>query len=192
MRYLPQSCYIGKIIPKDNFNNFRDDFTNKVERIRYIYQISDKTTNYRQDTETDAIVVINIKLKSDSDITNIAKEINSSIVYNIIYEIEYNNKKKYGFYDKKLFTTDYEDETSFNFIASDVVTLYDSLKKQILGETIQDLSSKDLVEKHIEIEKLQLEIEKLEKKRRSEKQLNKRIEIKAKINRINYQMKEEL
>lgn len=181
MNKLPDSCYIGKIIPKDNFKNYRDEFTNKVERIRYMYQVSSKTSNYEQNNEEDAVVVINLSLKVDSNIENVIKEISNTINYNLLFEIEYNNQKKYGFYDQKLFTTSYNDSTSFDLIANTTIGLYESLKKQIIGNTTKQLSAQELIERQLEVDRITKEIEKLNKEKVKEKQVNKKNKIRKKI-----------
>lgn len=181
MNKLPDSCYVGKIIPKDNFKQYRDEFTSKVERIRFMYNINSQTTNYEQTNDEDAIIVINLSLKDDVDITNVIKEIEQTINYKIIYEVEFNNKKKYGFYDQKLFTTNYDNQITFDLLANDVITLYDNLKKQILGSSRKELSAGELVQRRLEIEQLEKEIDKLTKEKYKEKQVNKKNEIRKQI-----------
>ncbi|MFV0499481.1 MAG: DUF4391 domain-containing protein [Bacilli bacterium] len=181
MNKLPDSCYVGKIIPKDNFKQYRDEFTSKVERIRFMYNINSQTTNYEQTNDEDAIIVINLSLKDDVDITNVIKEIEQTINYKIIYEVEFNNKKKYGFFDQKLFTTSYDTPISFDLLANDVVALYDNIKKQILGSSKKELSVDELVRRQLEIEQLEKEIEKLTKEKSKEKQVNKKNEIRKEI-----------
>lgn len=181
MEKLPDSCYVGKIIPKDNFKQHKDEFTSKIERIKFMYSVSSQTTNYEQDNDGDTIVVINLSLKADVDITSIVKEIEQTINFKIIYEIEFNNKKKYGFYDQKLFTTNCDNPILFDLLANDVVTLYDKLKKQILGSSRKELSAEELVQRRLEIEQLEKEIEKLIKEKVKEKQVNKKNEIRKKI-----------
>ncbi|MFV0499585.1 MAG: DUF4391 domain-containing protein [Bacilli bacterium] len=184
MEKLPDSCYVGKIIPKDNFKQYRDEFTNKVERIRFMYSISGQTTNYEQTDDADTIVVINLSLKEDTGISNIIKEIEQTINFKILYEIEFNNKKKYGFYDQKLFTTSYDSQIIFDLLANDVVTLYENLKKQIIGSSKKELSVDELVKRQLEIEQLEKEIEKLTKEKSKEMQVNKKNEIRKQIKKL--------
>lgn len=188
MNKLPDSCYIGKIIPKDNFKNCKDELTRKIERIRYMYLINDKTSNYNQTEDQNSIVVISLSLKDDVTIENIIKEIEKSINYNIIYEIEYNSQIKYGFYDGKFFTTNYEDEASFNLLANSVEDLHENIKKQILGTLKSSLSSEELVQNNLEIERLIKEIEKLESLRKKEKQMNKKNLLRKEIKILNREL----
>lgn len=190
MNKLPDSCYVGRIIPKDNFKNHKEEFRNKIERIRYMYQISRKTSNYNQMAEQNSIVVINLSLKDDVNIETIVKEIEKSINYNIIYEIEYKSQIKYGFYDSKLFTTNYEDETSFDLLADSVEKLFESLKKQIIGNVTKQLSSQELIEHHLEVDKITNKIERLTKERTKEKQVNKKNELRKEINKLKIELKE--
>lgn len=188
MNKLPDSCLVNKIISKDRFDKNKEEFRDKIERIRYMYMINNKTSNYNQGDDQNAIVVINLSLKDDVNIENIIKEIEKTINYNIIYEIEYKSQIKYGFYDSKLFTTNYDDETSFDLLANSVEELFERIKKQILGTLKSSLSTEELIQNNIEIQRLEKAIEKLDLLRKREKQMNKknilRKEIKSKETKL--------
>lgn len=190
MNKVPESCVVNQIISKDRFGKYKEEFRDKIERIRYMYQIDKNTTNYNQYDDKESIVVIQLTLKEDTDITKIVKTIDNVIPFNIVYEIQYDNKVKYGFYDQQLFTTEYESNISFDLLANNLNELYEKMKKQILGVTQTKLSSEELIEINIEIEQLQDQLTRLEVERRKEKQLNKRIDIKEKMNKLNKRLEE--
>ncbi|MFV0392962.1 MAG: DUF4391 domain-containing protein [Coprobacillaceae bacterium] len=190
MNKLPESCVVNQIISKDRFDKHKDEFRDKIERIRYMYQIDKNTTNYNQYDDNESIVVIQLTLKEDTDITKIVKTIDNAIPFNIVYEIQYDNQVKYGFYDQQLFTTEYQSNISLDLLSNDVNELYEKMKKQILGVTQTKLSSEGLVQINIEIKQLQVQLTRLEVERRKEKQLNKRLEIKEKMKKLNKRLEE--
>ena len=80
-----------------------------------------------------------------------------------------------------------EDSFSFSITGLNLDTVYESLVRQIAGETLakeNDESLKETVERQAAREKLEKEIERLRKKIRNEKQFNRQVELNRQLKEL--------
>lgn len=186
MNNIPKMCYQNKIIPKDRFSKNQKSFTEKVERVKLLYVLNEKTINILQENSTDGIIIIQLSLKQKNIPIDIIKQIENDIKHNIIYRIEFDNEYCYGFYDKKLYTTKWNDDLVINYNKHTIDELYKSICLQILNIESNDYENTILkVERMHEVNK---KIKELENKKNKEKQLDRKLECRNEIKKLKLQL----
>lgn len=190
---LPESTNIKKIIFKNKiFDKYRDElkgkkkekFDREIGRIIIINEISEKTIKLPKTKEISSIFVIKIELKTrdytDSNIVLITKLFGQNILYILNFEDEY----KLAVYKDKLITSPWnkEDQIDLSLQGLDLLSVWENLIIKV-GDI--DLEEGKTLEEQIEIDdrraKLEKEIQRLNSKKRNEKQINKKFEIRDQI-----------
>lgn len=190
---LPESTNIKKIIFKNKiFDKYRDElkgkkkekFDREIGRIIIINEISEKTIKLSKTKEISSIFVIKIELKTrdytDSNIVLITKLFGQNILYILNFEDEY----KLAVYKDKLITSPWnrEDQIDLSLQGLDLLSVWKNLIIKV-GDI--DLEDGKTLEEQIEIDdrrtKLEKEIQRLNGRKRKEKQINKKFEIRDQI-----------
>lgn len=184
MNNLPKISYQNKIISKDKFRKNKQEFTDKVKRVKLLNVLNEQTTNITQEKGTDAIVIIELSLKQKQIPQDVIRQIESDIKANIIFQIEYDGMIKYGFYDKKLYTTNWNEQLKLISNVSTIDQLYKSMCAQIIGKTIEDKSYEQIIEEENFKQSITKEINKLEQQKLNEKQMDRKLVIRNKINEL--------
>lgn len=214
MLNLPKRTLYNKRIPKNKFykvigtdNKLESRFTHEVQNIIWKHKLSKETTNLEATKEVEEIQVFEIFLKEESLSKEVLENIDRVIPYPILYILYYNGKIKLTIaYKEKnkldenrmvihsYYETDWMKEEELDIEILTGLTLkdvYENLIRQLLPiESLKDKDIGDLIELHQTIEKLDREIEVLEKRMYREKQFNKKVEINRELRRMKKELEE--
>lgn len=155
-----------------------------VESIYWRYKVSAETTTLTSSEEHKELQIFEVKFLDNKIDVKVLAQIQKAIPYKILFLV---CEKSY----LALNTTVLKLES--NLVVNDIlevqaksiITLYEKLiEKFITIARKHNESLEDLVARHVQVEKLQKEIEKLERMRDKEKQPNKRIAINEEIARL--------
>lgn len=186
---LPKKCYVNNKIPIEKFSD-KNTLKKYVKKIKLKYVINQATVNIEEKSANENIAIIEVEFKNIKYLESVIKMIDNDINYNIIFEISYNNDICYSFYYKKVFSTRWNEDIDFTVYGNSLTKIYNDIRKIILGYKDSVLSVDEIVEKQIEIDSILKDIEKLENKRISEKQLNKKNEIRKEIKNLKVKLGE--
>ena len=191
---LPKSTEIKKVIPKSAlFSKFsmntlaREKFDADVKRITLVGEVSKNTIAINKGENVSSFFVLLVSLKQEKyDEKNIIL-LSKMIDQNILLILEYENKAKLAIYHTKLMTSDY----SITLSGLDLDAVWENIVVQVgkveieQGKTLDEQIEKDELRN-----KLLSEIEKLEKKARSEKQPKKKFELATRVKSLKKQLEE--
>lgn len=197
---LPKSTEIKKGIPKSalfskfNMNTLaREKFDADVKRITLVGEVSKNTIAINKGENVSSFFVLLVSLKQEKyDEKNIIL-LSKLIDQNILLILEYENKAKLAIYHTKLMTSDWKptDEYSITLSGLDLDAVWENIVVQVgkveieQGKTLDEQIEKDELRN-----KLLNEIEKLEKKARSEKQPKKKFELATRVKRLKKQLED--
>ena len=188
MLNLPEITELHKPLPKTQiykkfqFNNAQQTkFDADISRIDIVNEVSLRTIpSIQQGKKINSIYVLSVTLKTkDYDSKNIEK-ISKIIPQNLVFALQYEEEIQLAVFCKKIFVTEWMHETKaklelkgFNFDE-----VWENIIKQIEGgEWDSNLSLSENIELKEKKEKLQKEIDKLEKLARKEIQPKKKFEL---------------
>lgn len=207
---LPKSTEFNKRIPKQKFYENLDisPALKKVfvEQVRIIYwknKIAAATTNLASGTDVTELEVLEVRLNSPVLDDSLLRQIDREIPYHILFLLEYQGKyqawigykeaassgnkafKVNGYYHTEWFA---EDELPIKMEGLNVDAVYENFVRQIAGDKLKaesvGESLKESVARDEKRQALQTKIEKLQKKIKSEKQLNKQMELNAQLKKL--------
>ena len=210
---LPQTTYFGKLIPKTKFydkltidKKLERSFIDQITSIRWVHKLSADTLNVETGSIVQEVEVFLIKLKTNEIDINVLRQMDRQLPYHLIFVLEYNDKYQLwtsykeettnaAFKVGSYYHTDWVTEETFSLRIEglNMDTIYESLVRQIAGETLaieNDESLKETVERQAAREKLEKEIEKLRKKIRNEKQFNRQIELNEQLKALKKRLEE--
>ena len=195
---LPRACVVDKFIPKKTFyekvnisNSIREEFTDKLSRIYWKYKIAEDTINISKTDEIEEIEIFEIELKEKYNCKNVIQTITKNIPYPILFYIRYENKFQYAIrYNNETFFSEWNEDIRFNFSAINLKILYENIVKKItdINEKVEDLEYE--INKQDKINRLNIEIEKLQTKMKNEKQFNIKVEYNEQISKIKKEIEE--
>ena len=188
MLNLPEITELHKPLPKTQiykkfqFNNAQQTkFDADISRIDIVNEVSLRTIpSIQQGKKINSIYVLSVTLKTkDYDSKNIEK-ISKIIPQNLVFALQYEEEIQLAVFCEKIFVTEWMHETKaklelngFNFDE-----VWENIIKQIEGgEWDSNLSLSENIELKERKEKLQKEIDKLEKLARKEIQPKKKFEL---------------
>lgn len=201
MLNLPERTYLGRKIPKNKFYNkiyvnskLESKFIKEVDSIIWKHKLSEKTTNIESTTEVEEIQIFEISLKTQELSKEVLENIDRVIPYPILFILRYEDKAKLSIGYKERNKTDEnrmvihsyyesnwlkEDEIKIDILLGlTLKDVYDNIIRQLMPiESSMDEKIEDVIGLNENIEKLKKEIDRLEKKRNSEKQFNKKVEL---------------
>ena len=197
---LPKSTEIKKVIPKSAlFSKFsmntlaREKFDADVKRITLVGEVSKNTIAINKGENVSSFFVLLVSLKQEKyDEKNIIL-LSKLIDQNILLILEHENKAKLAIYHTKLMTSDWKptEEYSITLSGLDLDAVWENIVVQVgkveieQGKTLDEQIEKDELRN-----KLLNEIEKLEKKARSEKQPKKKFELATRVKRLKKQLED--
>lgn len=197
---LPKSTEIKKVIPKSAlFSKFsmntlsREKFDADVKRITLVGEVSKNTIAINKGENVSSFFVLLVSLKQEKyDEKNIIL-LSKLIDQNMLLILEYENKAKLAIYHTKLMTSDWKptEEYSITLSGLDLDAVWENIVVQVgkveikQGKTLDEQIEKDELRN-----KLLNEIEKLEKKARSEKQPKKKFELAAQVKHLKKQLED--
>lgn len=200
---LPKTTAFNKRIPKQKFyENMNISPALKkifVEQVKIIYwrnKIATSTTNLAPGTNVTELEVFEVRLKNPELDESLLKQIDKTIPYHILFLLEYHgkyqawigykeasNSTKNSFKVNGYYHTDWlvEDKLPLKLEGLNLDTVYENFVRQIAGDNLtikntgEDL--KESIERDEKKKMLQKQIDKLQGKIRKEKQLNKQMEM---------------
>ena len=212
---LPKSTEFNKRIPKQKFYENMDISPALkrifVEQVRIIYwknKIAAATTNLASGTDVTELEVLEVRLNSPVLDDSLLRQIDKEIPYHILFLLEYQGKYKAvigykeessgntAFKVNRYYSTDWmnEDALPLKLEGLSVDSVYENFVRQIAGDALAASTSgetlKESVDRDEKRQALQTQIEKLQKKIKSEKQLNKQMELNAQLKKLKKELEE--
>ena len=188
MLNLPEITELHKPLPKSQiykkfqFNNAQQTkFDADISRIDIVNEVSLRTIpSIQQGKKINSIYVLSVTLKTkDYDSKNIEK-ISKIIPQNLVFALQYEEEIQLAVFCEKIFTTSWIHETKakLELKGLNFDEVWENIIKQIEGgEWDSNLSLSENIELKEKKEKLQKEIDKLEKLARKEIQPKKKFEL---------------
>ena len=203
---LPSATEYNKRIPKQKFYEnltvtpaLKRIFTAQIQSVIWANKIAPSTMNISVGKEVTEIEAFRIMLNSDSLDESALRQMDRQIPYHILFVLEYNEKVQIwigykeqsagdnAFKVNKYYHTEWLDEqsASVKIEGFDMDKVYENLVRQIGGfeNNTDDSLGKQIADKERR-EKLEMEIAKLEKLARAEKQPKKKFELVQNIKKL--------
>ena len=200
MLNLPKSTEFNKRIPKQKFYEHAQikSSTKKffMEQVRIIYwrnKIATTSTNLISGKNVTEIEVFEMQLYSKNLDESVLKAIDNAIPYHIIFLLRYENLQQAWIAykeDEKIrsyYHTEWLEDLSLTLQGLTLDEVYENFLRQIAGELLQAEQNenakplKDIIEYNEKIQQLKRQIEKLEKKVKTEKQFNIQVKLNAEL-----------
>ena len=194
---LPKSCYVNKFIPKKVFyekvgvsSNVKEEFVNLVDRITWLYKLSEDTLGLTKTEEIEEIEIFQIDVKEKKVPTNVIKTITKGVQYKVLFVIKYQDNYCYSIKVEDIYNSEWNDNIEFNFNAINLRTVYENIVKKIIKEETNEKSFSKIIEDNNYKKELENKINKLKQKIKSEKQFNKKVELNKELNNLKKEMEE--
>ena len=210
MLNFPKTTEFGRRIPKQKFYEHLDVtpelrrmFVDQVKLITWQNKLSAQTMNLAPGQIVTEIEVFRLRLQGQEIDSGVLRLMDKQIPYHILFLLErdggegklwisYKEASQAGsnaFQLRQAYHTDWVplDDLTLELHALDMDGLYESIVRQIAGDSIAAPAAeslKEAVEQTQEKEKLQRQIEQLKAKMKKEKQLGKQMELRREIRRL--------
>lgn len=206
---LPKTTEFNKRIPKQKFYDnltvtpaLKKVFIDQIKTIYWRNKIAASTTNLAPGTVVTELEVFEVKLNSQILDDSFLRQIDKEIPYHILFILEYEGKYKaiIGYKEKsggntafkvnRYYSTEWMDEDALplKLEGLSVDSAYENFVRQIAGDALAATTSgetlKEAVDRDEKRQALQTQITKLQKKIKSEKQLNKQMELNAQLKKL--------
>lgn len=186
---LPKKCYVNKFIPKKVFyekvdvsSNAKEEFINLVERITWLYKLSEETLGLTKTDEIEEIQIFQIDVKEKKIPLSVIKTITKGVQYKILFVIKYQDEYCYSIKVEDIYNSEWNDSIEFNFNAINLRTVYENIVKKIIKEETNEKSFSKIIEDNDYKKELENKINKLHQKIKSEKQFNRKVELNTELN----------
>ena len=194
---LPKSCYVNKFIPKKVFyekvgvsSNVKEEFINLVDRITWLYKLSEDTLGLTKTDEIEEIQIFQINVKEKKIPLSVIKTITKGVQYKILFVIKYQDEYCYSIKVEDIYNSDWNDNIEFNFNAINLRTVYENIVKKIIKEESNEKSFSKIIEDNDYKKELENKINKLQQKIKAEKQFNRKVELNKELNDLIKEMEE--
>lgn len=195
---FPERCKVNKFIPKKTFYEkiglstaVKDDFVNYIEKIIWLYKLSEETIGITKTEKTEEIQVFELTLKSKIIPKNIIKIITKSIPYKILFVLKFENEFCYAIrVVEDIYFTEWNEEITMNLVGLNLDDIYKDIVKSIIKEQDNDKEFEDIIDKKNKVDELYKKIEQLKNKINNEKQFNKKVELNLELQKLNKEMEE--
>ncbi len=206
---LPKTTEFNKRIPKQKFYEnlsvtpaTKKAFTEQIKIIYWRNKLAATTLNLAPGDQVTEIEVFEVKLNSPDLDENVLRLIDREIPYHILFLLEYDGKYqaavgykeaagsgKAAFKVDRYYRTGWlsEEELPLHLEGLTIDAVYENLIRQIAGDSLsggEDTTLKESVERQKQREQLEKQIAALEVKMKKEKQLNRKMELKAEIKKL--------
>lgn len=207
---LPKSTEFNKRIPKQKFYEnlsvtpvMKTAFTERIKSIYWRNKLATTTLNLAPSELVTELEVFEIRLTSPELDENILRLIDREIPYHILFLLEYDGKyqavigyKEASGSGKAAFKVDCyyrtewltEEELSLHLEGLTIDAVYENFIRQIAGDRLiggENTILKECVEQQKQREQIEKRIAVLEAKMKREKQLNRKMELKEEIKKLN-------
>lgn len=212
---LPKTTEFNKRIPKQKFYDnltvtpaLKKVFIDQIKTIYWRNKIAASTTNLAPGTAVTELEVFEVKLNSQILDDSFLRQIDKEIPYHILFILEYEGKYKAvigykeesggnaAFKVNRYYSTEWMDEDALplKLEGLSVDSVYENFVRQIAGDalvaTAPGETLKEAVDRDEKRQALQTQITKLQKKIKSEKQLNKQMELNARLKKLKKELEE--
>ena len=212
---LPKTTEFNKRIPKQKFYEnlsvtpaTKKAFTEQIKIIYWRNKLAETTLNLAPGEQVTEIEVFEVKLNSPDLDENVLRLIDREIPYHILFLLEYDGKYqaavgykeaagsgKAAFKVDRYYRTEWlvEEELPLHLEGLTIDAVYENLIRQIAGDSLssgEDTTLKESVEQQKHREQLEKQIATLEAKMKKEKQLNRKMELKAEIKKLQLELEE--
>lgn len=212
---LPKTTEFNKRIPKQKFYDnltvtpaLKKVFIDQIKTIYWRNKIAASTTNLAPGTAVTELEVFEVKLNSQILDDSFLRQIDKEIPYHILFILEYEGKYKavIGYKEEsggntvfkinRYYSTEWMDEDALplKMEGLSVDSVYENFVRQIAGDALAATTSgetlKEAVDRDEKRQVLQTQIAKLQKKIKSEKQLNKQMELNAQLKKLKKELEE--
>lgn len=206
---LPKTTEFNKRIPKQKFYDnltvtpvLKKMFIDQIKTIYWRNKIAASTTNLAPGTAVTELEVFEVKLNSQILDDSFLRQIDKEIPYHILFILEYEGKYKAiigykeesggnaAFKVNRYYSTEWMDEDALplKLEGLSVDSVYENFVRQIAGDALAATTSgetlKEAVDRDEKRQALQAQIAKLQKKIKSEKQLNKQMELNSQLKKL--------
>ena len=206
---LPKSTEFNKRIPKQKFYEnlsvtpaMKTAFMEQIKIIYWRNKLAATTLNLAPGRIVTEIEVFEIRLTSPDLDEDILHLIDREIPYHILFLLEYDRKYqaamgykeaassgKAAFKVERYYRTEWlsEDELPLHLEGLTIDAVYENFIRQIAGDQLigsENTTLKESVEQQKQREQIEKQIAALETKMKKEKQLNRKMELKAEIKRV--------
>ena len=213
---LPKTTEFNKRIPKQKFYEnlsvtpaTKKAFTEQIKIIYWRNKLATTTLNLAPGEQVTEIEVLEVRLNAPDLDENVLRLIDREIPYHILFLLEYDGKYqaavgykeaaasgKAAFKVDRYYRTDWlvEEELPLHLEGLTIDAVYENLIRQIAGDSLssgEDTTLKESVEQQKHREQLEKQIATLGVKMKKEKQLNRKMELKAEIKRLRSYLEQE-
>lgn len=211
---LPEKTVLNRIMQKAKFMKMaelntisRNELNSNIDRIILANVLRRDTINIEHGENVSEIDVLELTLKKKSVSDNLIKDIDANVPKHIIYCLHYEdsaqlvitfkekNLKNDKFKVIQLYRTEWIPYNNLNLEIKglNLDEVFEHFISQIAGDKIelkQETTLKEVIEKSVDVEKLQKKITALENKINKEKQFNKQLELKKELKILITQMEQ--
>ena len=195
---FPERCKVNKFIPKKTFyekiglsTSVKDDFVNYIEKIIWLYKLSEETIGITKTEKTEEIQVFELTLKNKIIPKNIIRIITKSIPYKILFVLKFENEFCYAIrVVEDIYFTEWNEEITMNLVGLNLDDIYKDIVKSIIKEQDNDEEFEHIINKKNKVDELYKKIEQLNNKINNEKQFNKKVELNLELQKLNKEMEE--
>lgn len=212
---LPKTTAFNRRIPKQKFYEnlsvtpaLKRVFVDQIKGIYWKNKIATTTMNLAAGETVTEIEIIEVRLNNPELDVSVLRQIDKEIPYHIIFLLEYDGKyQAWTTYKEEAATgrsafkvgtyyhTDWlpEHELQLKVDGLNIDTVYENFVRQIAGETLQAENNetlKESVERDERRQQLEKQIATLQAKMRKEKQLNKQVQLNAKLKTLKNELEE--
>ena len=138
---LPKKCEVNKFIPKKVFyekvgvsSNVKEEFINLVDRITWLYKLSEDTLGITKTDEIEEIQIFQIDVKERRIPLSVIKTITKGVQYKVLFVIKYRDDYCYSIKVEDIYNSKWNDNVDFNFNAINLRTVYENIVKKIIKE----------------------------------------------------------
>lgn len=212
---LPKSTEFNKRIPKQKFYDnlavtpaWKKVFIEQVKAICWRNKIAAATMNLAPGAAVTELVVFEVKLNSQTLDDRFLRQMDKEIPYHILFMLEYEGKYKAvigykeesggntAFKVNRYYSTEWMDEDALplKLEGLSVDSVYENFVRQIAGDALAAAeageSLKESIARDEKRQALQMQIAKLQKKIKREKQLNRQMELNALLKKLSKEWEE--
>ncbi|WP_137657190.1 DUF4391 domain-containing protein [Bifidobacterium moukalabense] len=206
---LPKSTEFNKRIPKQKFYEnlsvvpaIRKVFTEQIKTIYWHNKLAATTLNIAPGKQVTEVEVFEVRLTSSNLDENVLRLIDREIPYHILFLLEHDGKYqavmgykevagsgKGAFKVDRYYRTEWlcEEDLPLHLEGLTLDAVYENFLRQIAGEKlsiVENMTLKESMERQKQQEQLGKQFAALETKMKKEKQLNRKMELKAQVERL--------
>ena len=194
---LPKKCFVNKFIPKKVFyekvgvsSKVKDEFVNLVDRITWLYKLSEDIIGITKTEEIEEIQIFQIDVKEKRIPLSVIKTITKGVQYKILFIIKFQNEYCYAIKVEDIYNSEWNDNIDFDFNAINLKILYENIVKKIIKEDTNEKAFTKIIEDNNYKLELEKKINKLQQKIKLEKQFNRKVELNKELNSLIKEMEE--